>query len=94
MQGHHLMIQSETSLSRSLSTSQFAAGSFLPGPFGRLRVLLHLRMMKKAFYRFPKVFQDMPAINDLLGGWSAVSGPTLIVFRTISADDFDSWMLS
>jgi len=77
MQRYHLMMQSEMSWSRSLSTSQFAAGSFLPEPFGRLRVLVHLRTMKKTFYRFPKVFQDMPAINDLLGGWSAFKQRTI-----------------
>jgi hypothetical protein len=36
----------------------------------------------------------MPAINDLLGGWSAVSCSTLIIFGTISADDFHTRMLS
>jgi hypothetical protein len=35
----------------------------------------------------------MPAINDLLGGWSAISGSTLIVLGTIATDDFDAWML-
>src|SRR5205809_6644850 len=35
----------------------------------------------------------MPAVYDLLGLWSTVGCPTLIVFGTISADDFYARML-
>ena len=61
--------------------------------FGRLCLLLQLRAVEEAFHRFAKVFYHMPAIKDLLGSWSAVRGSTLLVFGTISTDDFDSWMV-
>jgi hypothetical protein len=35
----------------------------------------------------------MPAINDLLGLWSAVGCPTPIILGPISADDFHARML-
>lgn len=37
--------------------------------------------------------QEMPTIYDLLRLWGTVCCPTLIVFRAISTDDFDAWML-
>jgi hypothetical protein len=93
MQCHNLVIQGEASLSWSLSTSQFEAFAFLPEVFCRLGLRLHLRAIEKTFHRFPKVFEHMPAINDLLGIWCAVRGSTLIVFGTIPANDLDTWML-
>jgi len=50
-------------------------------------------MAEKSFNGFPKIFYYMPAINHFLGLWSAVGCPTLIVFGTISADDFHARML-
>ncbi len=93
MQGHHLLIQSEAALSRTLSTSEFAAGALLPEGFCRLCMLIQVRTIEKTFHHFPKIFEDMPAIKDLLSLWSAVGGSPLIVFGPIAADDFDSWML-
>jgi hypothetical protein len=50
-------------------------------------------MAEEALNGFAKIFQQMPTIYDLLGLWSAVSCPTLIVFGTISTDDFHTGMV-
>ena len=56
MQRSDLLIEGEAPEARSLSTRQFAAGSFLPEPFRRLCMLVDARMMEKAFHHFPKIF--------------------------------------
>ena len=73
MQGHHLLIQGEAPLSRSLSKSSFAAGALLPKGFRRLCLLIHVRAIEEAFHHFPKVFEDMPAIKDAVRASGAPS---------------------
>jgi hypothetical protein len=50
-------------------------------------------MTQKSLNRFSQIFQDMPAVNDLLGLWSPIGGSTPIGFRAITANDLHSRML-
>src|SRR5579885_784916 len=87
-----LLIERKPLLPCSLRTCSLATGSFLTGR-NRMSgcfacVSWHLGMAEKSLNGFPKIFQEMPAVNHLLGLWSAVGCSTLITFGTISADDF------
>lgn len=59
----------------------------------RLCLLLYGRATEEAFHHFSQVFEHMPAVYHLLGGWSAVCCSPLIVFGPISANDFHTRML-
>ena len=50
-------------------------------------------MAEEPLKGFSKIFQQMPAVYDLLGLWSAVCGSTEVFLATISAHDLHARML-
>jgi hypothetical protein len=92
-----LLVEGETPPACSLGASSFATGPLLAQ--GVLHAGLQtsgvwdLGVTEEAFDGFPQIFEHMPPVYHLFGGWSAVPGSTLIVFGSIAANDFHTRML-
>src|SRR5258708_11911707 len=90
---NNLLIERLAPSARSLGADSFAARPFLTGRDLPTCILWHLGVAEKPLNGFPKIFEQMPAINDLLGLWSAVGCSTQVFLAAISADDFHTGML-